>query len=64
MKKVLKFKVSIEGLEDKIYRIIEINDAKTIADLAYSILASFNSLAYHLYKIDYCYIKTILNQAH
>ena len=49
MKKVLKFKVSIEGLEDKIYRIIEINDAKTIADLAYSILASFNSLAYHLY---------------
>ena len=53
MKKVLKFKVSIEGLEDKIYRIIEINDAKTIADLAYSILASFNSLAYHLYKIEY-----------
>lgn len=38
MKKVLKFKVSIEGLEDKIYRIIEINDAKTIADLTYSIL--------------------------
>lgn len=53
MKKVLKFKVSIEGLEDKIYRIIEINDAKTIADLAYSILTSFNSLAYHLYKIEY-----------
>ena len=25
----------------------------TIADLAYTILASFNSLAYHLYKIDY-----------
>ena len=53
MNKVLKFKVGIEGLEDKIWRVIEITDRMTVADLAYTILASFNSLAYHLYKITY-----------
>lgn len=53
MTKVLSFKVEIEGLEDKIWRIIEITDKRTVADLAYAILASFNSLAYHLYNIRY-----------
>lgn len=53
MDKILKFKVGIEGLEDKIWRVIEITDRMTVADLAYTILASFNSLAYHLYKINY-----------
>ena len=53
MDKVLKFKVGIEGLENKIFRVIEITDRMTIADLAYTILASFNSLAYHLYNITY-----------
>ncbi len=53
MDKVLKFKVGIEGLEDKIWRVIEITDRMTVADLAYTILASFNSLAYHLYNITY-----------
>lgn len=51
MIKVLTFKVEIEGLETKIWRKIEITDSKTVADLAYTILASFDSLAYHLYKI-------------
>ncbi len=37
----------------KIWRKIEITDSKTVADLAYTILASFDSLAYHLYKIMY-----------
>lgn len=41
---------------------IEVPDKMTIVYLAYSILASFNSLAYHLYSIIYkdrkykCYI--------
>ena len=41
---------------------IEVPDKMTIVYLAYSILASFNSLAYHLYNITYkdrkykCYI--------
>lgn len=51
MAKVLTFKVGIEGLENKIWRKIEITDRRTVADLAYTILASFDSLAYHLYEI-------------
>lgn len=53
MTKVLTFKVEIEGLEDKIWRVFEITDRRTVADLAYTILASFESLAYHLYDITY-----------
>ena len=53
MAKVLTFKVGIDGLEDKIWRKIEITDRRTVADLAYTILATFDSLAYHLYDIKY-----------
>lgn len=53
MSKVLTFNVAIEGLENKIWRKIEIVDTNTVADLAYTILASFNSLAYHLYNIEH-----------
>lgn len=53
MARVLTFKVGIEGLEDKIWRKIEITDRRTVADLAYTILATFDSLAYHLYNIKY-----------
>ena len=51
MAKVLTFQVGIEGLEDKIWRKIEITDRRTVADLAYTILATFDFLAYHLYDI-------------
>ncbi len=51
MAKVLTFDVNIKGLEESIWRVIEINDSKTLADLAYTILASFDSLAYHLYFV-------------
>ncbi len=53
MAKVLTFQIGIEGLEDKIWRKIEITDKRTVADLAYTILATFDSLAYHLYDIKY-----------
>lgn len=56
MAKVLTFKVEIEGLEDKIWRKIEITDRRTVADLAYTILATFDSLAYHLYDIKIKYM--------
>lgn len=51
MTKVLTFNVGIEGLENKIWRKIEITDRRTVADLAYTILATFDSLAYHLYDV-------------
>lgn len=53
MTKVLTFKVEIEELENKIWRKVEITDQRPIADLAYTILATFHSLAYHLYDIEY-----------
>lgn len=53
MTKVLTFKVEIKGLENKIWRKIEITDRRTVAELAYTILASFDSLAYHLYNIKH-----------
>ena len=53
MTKVLKFRVEIEELENKIWREIEITDRRTVADLAYTILATFESLGYHLYYIKY-----------
>lgn len=53
MTKILTFRVGIDGLEDKIWRKIEITDRRTVADLAYTILATFDSLAYHLYNIKY-----------
>lgn len=45
MTKVLTFRVEIEGLEDKIWKKIEITDRRTVADLAYTILATLNSFA-------------------
>ena len=53
MTKVLVFKIWIEGLENKIWRTLEITDSKTVADLAYTILSTFDSLAYHLYNIKH-----------
>lgn len=53
MTKVLTFKVEIEELENKIWRKIEITDRRTVADLAYTILATFRTLADHLYDIEY-----------
>jgi hypothetical protein len=55
MTNVLTFKVEVEGLENKIWRIIETTDKRTVADLAYTILTTFDSLAYHLYAIYHGY---------
>lgn len=53
MNKLLTFRIGIKRLENRIWRAIEILDRRTVADLAYTILASFNSLAFHLYDISY-----------
>ena len=52
MNEVYKFKIMIRGLEDKIWREIHIKNTQTIADLAYAILVSFNSLASHLFEFE------------
>lgn len=52
MSKVYSFNIGIEGLEKKIWREIELDEDKTVADLSYAILVSFNSLCYHLFNFD------------
>ena len=54
MKKVgYKFKVSLNEFEDIIWREILVDSKARLADLAYVILASFETDATHLYNIEY-----------
>ena len=46
----MTIKVSVNGLDQKIWRIIEIDEDKVLNDLAATILATFNSLATHSYE--------------
>lgn len=47
-----QFKVSYHGSQEKIWREIEISSNSTIAELGYTILASFDTLAYHAFYFD------------
>ena len=49
MNKIMKFKIEIEGLEEKIWWEIEIIDRMTIADWAYTVLANRSGLGYHVW---------------
>ena len=51
MAKLFIFRIDIKGLDNKIFRVIEINGGKTLADLAYAILSSSESLGCHPYEI-------------
>lgn len=53
MADVYKFKVKLNGLEDVIWRDIEITSVSSVAKLGYSILAAFESTASHLFNIRY-----------
>ncbi len=50
--KVIKLRVEYEGLEDKIWRELEISENATIAKLGYTILATFDTMAYHLFEFE------------
>lgn len=51
MNKVLTFYVGIKGLEDKIWRKIEIKESDTLADFSYFILASFDLFSNEFFTI-------------
>lgn len=51
MAEVYKFKVKIQGLENRIWRDIEISSESSVAKLGYSILAAFGAKANHLFCI-------------
>ena len=53
MADVYKFRVNLCDFEDIIWRDIEITSISSVAKLGYSVLASFESLANHLFNIRY-----------
>ncbi len=53
MADVYKFKVAIKEVPDKIWRDIEISSLSSVAKLGYTILASFEAAASHLFNIKF-----------
>lgn len=48
---IYTFHIEYKDIPDKIWRDIQVSGNKTLADLGYTILASFDTLAYHLFNI-------------
>lgn len=57
MSKVLTLQLEIKEIENQIWKKIEISELQTVADLAYAILSTFDSLTYHFIDIEYHYKK-------
>ena len=53
MADVYKFKVKLRGLENFIWREIEMTSVSSVAKLGYAVLAAFESTASHLFNIRY-----------
>ena len=49
---VYTFKVTYEGCENKIWRVFEVSSNYDLARFGYMILASFDTMAYHLFHIE------------
>lgn len=50
---VYTFKITYEGSENKIWRTFEVSSNYDLARLGYMVLASFDTMAYHLFSIEY-----------
>lgn len=50
---VYKFLIGYKGYEEKIWREVEVSDNYALSKLAYLVLASFDTLANHLFFIEY-----------
>ena len=53
MAQIYTFHIEYEGCKSKIWRDIQISSTNTLAILGYCVLASFDTLAYHLFYIEY-----------
>ncbi len=51
--KVYTFQISYEGLEDKIWRKAEVSSNARLDQLGYTVLASFDTMAYHLFEFSF-----------
>jgi len=53
MLRVCTIKIKYVGCEDKIWRVAQISSDAHLCDLGYMILATFETMAYHLFNITY-----------
>ena len=51
--KVYTFHITYEGLEEKIWRKVEVSSNYRLDQLGYMVLATFDTLAYHLFEFYY-----------
>lgn len=51
--KVYTFLIAYEGLEEKIWRKVEVSSNYRLDQLGYMVLAAFDTLAYHLFEFHY-----------
>ena len=51
--KVYTFHITYEGLEEKIWRKVEVSSNYRLDQLGYMVLAAFDTLAYHLFEFYY-----------
>lgn len=59
---IYSFKICYSGCNDKIWRNAAVSSNYTLAQLGYLILASFNTMAYHLFDIKYKDTTYVLTQ--
>ena len=53
MTQIYTFRITYRGCEEKIWRVAEVSSNNTLAQLGYTILVTFDTLAYHLISISY-----------
>ena len=51
--KVYTFQVTYEGLDDKIWRKVAVSSNYRLDQLGYTVLAAFDTMAYHLFEFYY-----------
>ena len=52
MVQIYTFHITYRGCEQKIWRVVEMSSNNTLAQLGYTILVTFDTLAYHLFDIS------------
>lgn len=50
---IYTFRITYEGLEDKIWREVQVSSNYRLDQLGYLVLAAFDTLAYHLFAVEY-----------
>lgn len=51
--KIYTFKITYEDCDNKIWRKVAVSSNYTLAELGYTVLATFDTMAYHLFEMKY-----------